>query len=77
MDRLEDELVEVIGDEYEAYIGHCDLDEDRGMNIEGFVREAKMNIEHDYGGRFDDYSVESYCISYCERKQDIYGGYND
>jgi hypothetical protein len=70
MDRLEDELVEVIGDEYEAYMSHCD----GRMDAEEFMRAAKENIEGEYGDKFDDYSVESYCISYCERRQDIYGG---
>ena len=70
MDKLENELVELIGKEFEVYMDYCD----GRIDPEEFVREAKESIEGEYGDKFDNYSMESYCISYCERKQDIYGG---
>jgi hypothetical protein len=61
MNELENELIDIIEDEFEAYVDNLDLDEDRGVDPDDFAKEAKAMIEDTHGtDRFDGFNIESY-----------------
>jgi len=70
MDNLEQELEDLIRDEYEGYVDMCDLDEDRGIDVKDFAKCAKDSIEKAYELRFDDYNIEAYAIDYAKNRED-------
>ena len=66
---LEDDLIDLIEEEYKEFYDDSDIDED-GFDIEYFAKVAKESIEEKFGKiKFDDFNIESYAISYAENKE--------
>ena len=71
IDFKEDELLELIEEEFEAYLDECDLGEDAGIDSEEFANLAKENIEHNQGKvKFNEYNIESYALEYANSNED-------
>jgi hypothetical protein len=68
MDNLEDQLIGIIRDEHDTYISRCDIKND--IDVMLFAHETREVIEGRFGDRFDNYSIESYCISYYEVEEE-------
>lgn len=68
---LEDELLVLIDEEFEAYLDECDLDEDRSIDTQDFASHAKEIIEHNEGkDKFNEFNIETYAIEHADNNAD-------
>jgi len=70
--KLEEELLGLVEEEFEAYVDQCDLDEDRCIDPEAFAKHAKEMIELEHGSeKFDDFNIKDYAVDFatgCENE---------